>query len=543
MKESVAPRRVLNLVALALLGVLTAAAGPATLGDIRFPNSGAAAAQPAFIQGVLLLHSFEFDDAAESFREAQRLDPGFALAYWGEAMTCNHPLWREQDRDAALAVLSRLGPTPEARLAKAKTERERGYVAAVERLYGEGDKPARDLAYSQAMGALAARHPEDLEAKAFYALSILGTAEGDRDYAVYMRAAAVAEEVFAANPRHPGAAHYLIHAYDDPIHAPLGLRAARTYAQIAPAASHAQHMISHIYVALGMWNESVEANVKAIEVAAERRARKGLGVDALNYHALHWLEYSYLQLGRFEEARARLDAMTAAARESGSPRALWHHAAMRASWIVETGGRNAPPGIGPDKTQVSGAAADLFATGYAAVLAGDLDAADAAAKSIGERRDTAASAGHLCAQGAPFKNTSKSDLVVAEVMQKSLRALVAQGRGDSAAAVKLLDEATAAEDAMAVDYGPPAIVKPSHEIYGELLLKAGRPAEAKVQFEKALARAPRRTLSLQGLARAEEATGDTAALSTTCATIAANYASADAAVARPAPCRSEAAKR
>jgi tetratricopeptide (TPR) repeat protein len=530
------------LPAAALAAVAPApATGATTLGDIRFPNSGAVAAQPDFIRGVLLLHSFEFEDAAEAFRATQRIDPGFALAYWGEAMTCNHPLWREQDRDAARAVLSRLAPTSEARRAKAPTERERGYLAAVDLLYGDGDKPARDTAYSEAMGELSARYPNDLEAKAFYALSVLGTAEGDRDFAVYMRAAAIAEEVFAASPRHPGAAHYLIHAYDDPIHAPLGLRAARVYAEIAPAASHAQHMISHIYVALGQWDQAVEANVKAVDVAAARRALKGLGVDAQNYHALHWLEYSYLQLGRFDAARVRLDAMTAAAKESGSPRALWHHAAMRAAWIVETGGRPAPPEIRPDATQVAGAAADLFATGYAAYLAGNLDAAGAAATRIGERRDTAVAAGHLCSQGAAFMNTSKVDLVVTEVMQKCLRALVAQGRGDTATALALLGEATAAEDAMVLDYGPPAIVKPSHEVFGEVLLKIGRPADARVEFAKALARAPRRSLSLAGLARAAKATGESATLLATCATIAGIYASADAAVAPPSPCAIETA--
>ena len=408
-------------------------AGPdAALGDIRFPNSGSKPAQPAFIRGVLLLHSFEFDDAAGFFREAQRLDPGFALAYWGEAMTHNHPLWREQNRDAARAALARLAATPEARQAKAPTERERGYLRAIERLYGEGDKVERDIAYSDAMGDLAKRFPDDLEARAFHALSILGTAQGIRDFAVYMRAASIGEEVFAANPRHPGAAHYLIHSYDDPVHAPLGLRAAQVYARIAPAASHAQHMISHIYVALGDWAQAVDANVKAVEVSAERRAAKGLGVDSLNYHALHWLAYSYLQLGRFDEARARLDQMTSAALESGSPRALWHHAQMRANWIVETRGRPAPDEIRPDSTQVAGAAADLFATGYAASLAGKWDEAARAAERIGARRDSAAASGHVCAQGnSAFADTSKNDLLVAEVMQKSLLALVAHGRGDN----------------------------------------------------------------------------------------------------------------
>jgi len=508
----------------------------ADLGDIRFPNSGAPEAQAAFTRGVLLLHSFEYEDAREAFQEARRLDPGFSMAYWGEAMTFNHPLWREQDRDAALGALRGLAPTPDTRRAKTPTDRERGYLRAVDLLYGDGEKVDRDRAYSEAMGDLAARYLEDLDARAFHALSILGTAQGERDFGVYMRAGAVAEEIFAKSPRHPGAAHYLIHSYDDPVHAPLGLRAARVYAQIAPAASHAQHMISHIYVALGQWADSVEANVKAVEISDGRRKSRGLGVDELNYHALHWLAYSYLQLGRFDEARVRLDDMTRYATESGSPRALWHRAAMRAAWVVETRGREAPPEIRPDDTQVSGAAVDLFATGYAAILAGRPEAAEEAAGRIGLRRDTAA-AGHVCAQGSNvYEDTSRIDLIVAEVLQKSLRALIAIHRGKTGEALALLDEATAAEDAMPLDYGPPVIVKPSHELYGEVLLKLGRPGDARVQFEKSLARAPRRTLSLSGLASAAKATHDTAAVAKACSELSRIHAGVDASVPRPSSC-------
>jgi len=526
-------RLVLAAAAIVVAGVAHAAS--ADLGAIRFPNSGAPEAQETFTRAVLLLHSFEYADAREAFREAQRVDPDFALAYWGEAMTYNHPLWREQDREAALEALAKLGPTAAARLDRAPTARERGYLSAVEALYGEGDKLARDVAYSEAMGEVAERYPDDLEARAFHALSILGTAQGIRDFGVYMRAGAVAEEVFAANPRHPGAAHYMIHSYDDPVHAPLGLRPARVYAEIAPAASHAQHMISHIYVALGQWAESVDANVRAFDVSVERQSTKGLDVDALNYHALQWLEYSYLQLGRYDDAKARLEMMTRYARDSGSPQALWYHAAMRAAWIVETGGREAPAAIRSDDTQVSAAAADLFATGYAALLAGDRAAAEAAAAAIGSRRATAA-AGHLCGQTGGATDTSKNDLVVAEVLRSSLRALIERDRGNTEEALALLDEATATEEAMPLDFGPPIVVKPSNELYGEVLLGLGRPQEARAQFEKALARAPRRSLSLAGLARAAQAAGDSSTVAKACAELNDVYARADKSVARPEAC-------
>ena len=163
----------------------------------------------------------------------------------------------------------------EARSTKAKTTREKAYLHAVETLYGDGSKEDRDLRYSLEMAELARQFPDDVDAVALYALSILGTAENGRDFATYMRAAAVLEEVFPAHPRHPGVVHYLIHSYDDPIHAPLGLRAARIYSQIAPDAGHAQHMTSHIYLALGMWDDVIRANEIAIGVVNQHRHSAG----------------------------------------------------------------------------------------------------------------------------------------------------------------------------------------------------------------------------------------------------------------------------
>ncbi len=201
------------------------------------------------------------------------------MAYWGEAMTFNHPLWMEQDAGAARKALEKLAPTPEARLAKAPTEREKMYLSAVEALYGKGDKAANDKDYAEAMRRLHEKFPEDENAAAFYSLALLGTCEGKRDYPTYMKAAAVAEEVFAKNPLHPGAVHYLIHSYDDPVHAPLGMRAARVYAKIAPAAGHALHMPSHIFFASGMWEEAAASNEAAWKASLDRADRKKLGPD------------------------------------------------------------------------------------------------------------------------------------------------------------------------------------------------------------------------------------------------------------------------
>ena len=222
------------------------------------PTPARKPSQADFLRGLALLHNFEYEEAADSFRNAQKLAPDFAMAYWGEAMTQSHPVWHEEDIDAAREVLKRLAPTPEARLAKAPTEREKLYLRSVEVLFGDGRKKSVTAARS-ILAELHRKFPDDVDGSAFYALAILGTAEKGRDFATYMRAAAVLEEVFPQHPHHPGVVHYLIHCYDDSVHAPLGLRAARIYSKIAPEADHAQHMTSHIFLALGMWDEEIAA--------------------------------------------------------------------------------------------------------------------------------------------------------------------------------------------------------------------------------------------------------------------------------------------
>src|SRR6267378_4719894 len=246
-------------------------------GEVAFANSGPPAAQADFLLGLAQLHNFEYDDAAEHFRKAEQIAPDFALAFWGEAMTQNHPVWHEEDVAAAREILKRLAPTPEARSAKAATEREKLYLRNVEALFGEGTKDERDRRYESMLAELHRKFPDDVDGASFYALAILGTAEHGRDFATYMRAAAVLEEVFPQHSRHPGVVHYLIHCYDDSVHAPLGLRAARIYSKIAPQAGHAQHMTSHIFLSLGMWDDVVKANETAMAVVNRERQKAGKG--------------------------------------------------------------------------------------------------------------------------------------------------------------------------------------------------------------------------------------------------------------------------
>ena len=500
-------RRRLSLTAfLGLLAAGAAAVRADDLGRIDFPTSGSGEAQKHFLRGALLLHSFEFDDAAEEFRAAEKGEPGFAMAYWGEAMTFNHPLWMEQDAAAARKALEKLAPTPEGRLAKAPTEREKMYLSAVEALYGKGDKAANDKDYAEAMRRLHEKFPDDENAAAFYALALLGTCEGKRDYPTYMKAAAVAEEVFAKNPLHPGAVHYLIHSYDDPVHAPLGMRAARVYAKIAPAAGHALHMPSHIFFASGMWEEAAASNEAAWKASLDRAGRKSLGPDDPNYHNYHallWLEYSYLQMGRYGDARKALATMEEDAGKSGSNRAKTHLAMMRAAYVVETRRFD-----GDVARSLSGSERGIaiFAEGFAAAGRKDRELAGKAAASIGkERAEPHHGGGSMYAMGRASGASADA------VMKKELEALLAASGGKLEQGLALAKEAAAAEDTMSFDFGPPDVAKPAHELSGEMLLSAGKPAEARAEFERSLSGAPNRALSLLGLARAAAKAGDRAA--------------------------------
>ncbi len=466
------------------------------LGTIAFPTSGAPAAQAPFIQGVLLLHSFEYWGAAQAFREAERLDPGFALAYWGEALTYTHPLWNEQDGNAARAALQRLGPTAGARRARAPTPREKGYLDAVEALYGPGSRAQRDTAYSLAMQRLVERFPADQEAKVFYAVSLLGLHQGVRDVPTYLRAATIAETVFQKNPNHPGAAHVLLHCYDDPIHARLGLPAALAYSKIAPDAAHAQHMTTHIFVALGMWDEVVSQN----EIAS--------GPDRAAWtphHYTHWLGYGYLEQGRVGDAGRLLELMYQnLARSRGHGRAVL--AEMRADYVVNSEQWDCPClrwGLDVSDARSRDRTVDAFVVGYGALQRGDRAAADRSLADIAAFNRLRAAA-----------DTAYERDPVPDIFERELRALLREAAGARQQAVVLMREGTALEDAMPLEAGPPPVVKPAHELLGEILLRAGQPREAEAEFARALQLTPRRALSLLGLGRAAALAGDQKAAAT-----------------------------
>ena len=499
-------RRAVLVCSLFALSSTLAAQSP-RLGTIDFPTSVRGDAQQQFLNGVLYLHSFEYASAAAAFREAQRLEPGFALAYWGEAMTYNHPLWNERDRAAAMTALGRLATTPEARLARAPNERERRWLAAAEALWAEGPKPTRDTAYAAAIGAIAGDYPDDVEARAFYALALMGLSQATRNVPTYMRAAGMLEELYRTHPDHPGVIHYLIHAYDDPTHAPLGLRVARAYSVVAPDAAHAQHMTTHIFLALGMWDETVSQNVIAARVAG--------GPDRPG-HYTSWLLYGLLQQGRFDDARAFLERLRAGTAAT-STRQRSELLAERAYYLVNTERYTDDATSWPLDAQTigeTGVAMDAFALGYAALRRGDRAAAHAQAARMPR-----------AAASDPSDTPGIAPAVLGMLMDAAL--LFDAGQRDSA--VALARAAARMEEAVPFEFGPPDVVKPAHELAGEMLLSMGRPADAQRESQAALARAPGRALSLRGLARAAAAAGDSTVARVAQAQLRANWHAAQGA--------------
>ena len=506
----------------ALVSWLPLHAAEPNMGVISFENSGAPAAQADFIKGIAALHNFQYPLAARAFQRAQASDPEFALAYWGEAMSYNHAVWHEQDPVAARAALAKLGPTPEARAVKAKTPREKAYLAAGEALFGEGEKNDRDRRYALAMEQLHAKYPDDVDATCFYALALLGTSNAGRDVPTYMRAAALMEEVFERNPQHPGAAHYLIHSVDDSVHAPLGLRAAYAYAKIAPDSPHAQHMTSHIFLALGMWDETVAANERTIQLINDAIRSRNKDAPPLGCgHPVTWVSYAYLQQGRFNDARRMIDGCSEEMRghptmpehEMGAQSALdadsssaASFAVMRSRYLIDSGDWSGP--IAAMKVNADGLISAEFTRdwvdAYGAVRFGKLDAAVAAierSKNSTKRYVAAASAAGIAAD-APAQRLAK-------IEQQQLDGLLLMKRGQTKEGIALLSEAAAGERASPMEFGPPSLDKPANELLGEVLLEQGRTKEACAAFESAQVLAPGRGQSLMGLSKCARQLGNT----------------------------------
>lgn len=482
------------------------------LGKVSFHTTCNATANTRFTQGLGWLHSFEYEQAEARFTQAAAADPGCAVAHWGVAMSKYHPLWAPptaKELEQATAALAA------ARAAGARSKREQDYIAALETFYrdaGRVDHRTRVFAHEAAMEKLHASYPDDREAAVFYALSLMASGLQDKDpgFAKEKKAAAILNRVLVLEPDHPGVAHYVIHSFDYPPLAELALPAARRYASIAPASAHAQHMPSHIFTRLGMWDESVASNLKSAEAAKAQARAKGMpGAWEAQLHAMDYLAYAYLQMGRDGDAQKLLAELNTIERADPPAFQIAYAAtAIPARLVLER------------RQWREAAAVELHENvrGFAPIAKFPWAGAHIHfARAIGAARSGNSAAAR--AEVAKLREAEEAITVPAgtydwrtqvSIERQIAEGWLAQAEGRSDEALRLMRAAADLDDATEKHPVTPGAVLPAREQLGELLLELGRPAEALPAFEASLKRAPRRLAGLYGAARAARLAGDSA---------------------------------
>jgi tetratricopeptide (TPR) repeat protein len=515
------------------LGLLSGPAAAESLGKIDFPTTGTAPARVHFVRGVLALHSFFYDEALDEFRAATKAEPGFAMGYWGEAMAHNHTIWNQQDTEAARTALSKIGDTGRLK------GRERAWIDVVRLLYGAGEKPARDRAYAQALEKMARDYPDDLEVASFEALALLGTLDPEQPgLATRMRAGAIALEVLVKNPDHPGAAHYVIHAFDDADHARIALPAARRYAKIAPAAFHARHMPSHIFVSLGMWDEAATANESSFAASEAWVARRKHSTAKLDFHSLEWLAAIYHQQGRMKKTEETLAKFARFVEESGEASVAVAYTYLVGVFLERTGRwaeieeRLAPTAgatkeasaLGPSCHPTPKVMPKLFLA---------MEGARLHARAAAVRGDDAAVEKQLAAIAEVRKRlegTAAGPDVAAEgkIYDLKIRGRLLQAHHRFDAAEKVLRDAVALAERNPFHGGADPAGLAVETALGDLLLDAGKTREAQAAYGAALRVTPGDSLALLGAARAAGKLGDNAGAASLYRKIAAQWKNADA---------------
>jgi tetratricopeptide (TPR) repeat protein len=464
------------------------------LGTVHFPVSCAASVQQPFLRGVALLHSFWYEEAEKEFLDIAKDDPKCAMAHWGVAMSLWHQLWNQPDTK----VIARGAKEIKAgqKLQKTASAREQAYLAAVNAFYSgskKRDYKTRAAAYSAAMKKTYDAYPDDHEAAAFYALSLLASNE-NMDHR--KQAAAVLEKLFATEPDHPGVAHYLIHTYDTPEMAELGIPAARRYAQIAPAAPHALHMPSHIFARVGLWQDDINSNLASV-AATRKTAAMGMGGEGHQFHAMDFLVYAYLQSGRESEARNLIEEVKAMAP------------------MHDMYGMGTDPRTNALIEFPANYAVELHHWSEAAALPEPLDkvAADSSvtywARAIGAARTgnveqakrDLAQIEKIRQKSVADKKTDVAEVIARDYQEASAWVQHAEGKDDEALATlrKLADETDKNDN-------NPEIIS-AREMLADLLLELKRPQEALVEYQADLKLRPKRFNGLYGAARASEQAG------------------------------------
>jgi hypothetical protein len=466
------------------------------VGQVRFPISCASAVQQPFERAVALLHSFWYLEAAKAFSAITQADPDCAIAYWGLAMTNWTQIWAPPPP----AALKRGWEAVEkAKAASAKTPVERDFVSAAETFFKDADKAdhrTRAVAYGRAMEQMAQRYPSDREVMAFYALSLQAVADPkDKTYASQKKSAEIAEKIFAAEPDHPGAAHYMIHGYDYPPLAPQGLPAARRYAQFAPSVPHALHMPSHIYVLLGMWPETIQGNIAA--AAAE----KDRGNPDDHMHALDYLVYGYLQQGQdveakkvVDEARAIMADLAARKYDSGRATAAFAMAAIEARWALERAKWSDAAAIDPRPTRFAHTDSMIhFARAIGAARSGNVAQARADVDKLAALKDA-------------MKDAYWAEQI--EIQRRGAAAWLARAEGKSDEGLALMRSAVELEASTEKHNITPGPIVTARELLADMLMEANQPAAALQAYEASLKVAPNRFKALHGAAKAAAASGD-----------------------------------
>ncbi|HYT68247.1 MAG TPA: hypothetical protein VEL51_17600 [Vicinamibacterales bacterium] len=479
-------------------------------GTVAFSNSCSAEVQPAFARGMALLHSFEFGGAIDAFKQVSTQDPSCGIAWWGIGLAqWSNPfslvIRSPQQLQTGRATAER------AAAAGAKTDRERAYIAALATLFAPPDSTnqrQRIAAYRDAMAKVAATYPDDAESAAFYALSLAAAADPtDKSYADQLKAGAILEKLWTAQPEHPGLAHYIIHSYDVPALAPRAITAARRYATIAPDAPHALHMPSHTFTRLGYWEDSIATNI----LSAAAAQKSGQVFEQL--HATDYEVYAYLQTGQDSRARELVDTAPAIAGRANTtagaaPPAAGGYAlaAIPARYLLERGAWADAARLQPHANPLLYVEAiTWFARGLGGARSGDPRGVSDVLPELQSRSDrlTAAGETYWAEQVAIQKLTVAAWLALAE--------------GRTSEALASMREAADREDRTEKAAISPGPLAPARELLAEMLLQVKQPKAALVEFEKTMAKEPNRFRGVAGAAAAAEQAGDRAAAREYCA--------------------------
>ena len=475
------------------------------LGKVSFPISCASGSQAAFERGVALLHSFGYEEAEEQFTEITKSDPACAMAHWGVAMSLFHEIW-ERPEDA---VLKRGHEEIEkAQKIGAKTERERGYISALGVFYSDPEKNkflTQATAYSDAMGKLYQQYPDDLEAGAFYALSLLASqSPDDKTLAARKKAVAVLNPLFLKQPDHPGLAHYIIHACDTPELAPMGLDAARRYADIASSSAHAVHMPSHIFARLGLWQDDIQANLKSVALTEKNDAMFMRGHEL---HAMHFLLYAYLQTGQDDAAKRDLEKakeILATAPTTGDDSGMLEYygfagAHFPAIYDLEMHHWSDAAALEP----AANATPDLkmityWARTIGSAHVGDLEATRRNVQKFNETEEATRRSKYAYTLEGPHISRDEVDAWLAFV----------EKRNDDA--LRLMHEVADTQDKV----GKREVDIPAREMLADMLLELHQPENALAEYEKSMKIDPNRFNGLAGAAHAAEEAHQTAKANT-----------------------------